>query len=350
MLKIVNNSVMRFAMCDAVAFEPFRRLVEGPLKAEHLAPLEIFVRTVVLHDQMRMVPDDKWYLPQEPDTEGIYDLPNNTWYTVEMSPPDVSRFGLFEDYPSCGVSHVAPISGHLTDDYKKLTILTLGARFSGMWDASSHLYSDPVLARLTTDAEKYPAALFDQLDASWQRYARDLNEEGIDLRVPPMLGIVLTRCARREAIPAVLVDLRNEWQSAREKVWGLLDSLRNAQTLDDAMDIHRNLSEASKLFAPEPTDHDSRPVRVLWEIIAAATAGAGISALSGGKLVVGAITGAMAHVPRSVPALLHEFGPAVFGHGAFDLARRVRREASKIELAALPRLLSDVEKKGLGFR
>lgn len=337
-------------MCDAAAFEPFRRLVEGPLGAEHLAPLEIFVRTVVLHDEMRMMPNDKWYLPQEPDAEEIYDLPNDKWYTVEMGPPDVSRFGLFEGYPSFGVTHVAPRSGHLTEEFKKQFIFALGAQSNGLWNASSHLFSDPVFASITSHAEKYPAALFDQLDASWQRYARDLNEDGIDLRIPPVLGIVLTRCAKREAIPAVLVDLRNEWQGAREKVWGLLDSLRNAQTLDDAMEIHRNLSEASKLFAPEPTDHDSRPVRVLWEIIAAATAGAGIAALSGGKLVVGAITGAMAHVPRSVPALLHEFGPAVFGHGAFDLARRVRRAASEIELAALPRLLSDAERRRLGFR
>jgi hypothetical protein len=57
----------------------------------------------------------------------------------------------------------------------------------------------------------------------------------------------------------------------------------------------------------------------------------------------------MAHVPRSVPPLLHEFGPAVFGRGAFDLARRVRRATAQIEPEALTRLLSEAEKKNLGF-
>jgi hypothetical protein len=47
--------------------------------------------------------------------------------------------------------------------------------------------------------------------------------------------------------------------------------------------VSQPLSEASKLFALEPTEHDSRPVRVLWEIIGAATTGALIAALSGGK-------------------------------------------------------------------
>jgi hypothetical protein len=39
--------------------------------------------------------------------------------------------------------------------------------------------------------------------------------------------------------------------------------------------------------------------------------------------VVGAITGAMGEVPRSAPAMLYEFGLAIFGRGAFDPARRV---------------------------
>lgn len=34
----------------------------------------------------------------------------------------------------------------------------------------------------------------------------------------------------------------------------------------------------------------------------------------------------------------------------FDLARRVHREAAKIELDALPRLISDDERQALGFR
>jgi len=40
----------------------------------------------------------------------------------------------------------------------------------------------------------------------------------------------------------------------------------------------------------------------------------------------------------------------LFGRGAFDLARRVRRAVSDAELGALPRLLSDAEKQKLEFK
>jgi hypothetical protein len=198
-------------------------------------------------------------------------------------------------------------------------------------------------------AGAYPVELFQQLDEDWRKYVTQLHRDGLDFVVPPVLAIVLSRCASRDAVPSVLRDLREEWSDARQKVWHSLDRLRTARTLGEAIEIRRELSEASKSFAPEPTEHDSRPMRVFWEIITAAGMGAGILALSGGKPAIGAITGAMTQVPRSVPALLHDFGPAVFGRGAFDLARRVRRALSQVELDALTRLLSKTEKRRLGF-
>jgi hypothetical protein len=74
------------------------------------------------------------------------------------------------------------------------------------------------------------------------------------------------------------------------------------------------------------------------------------SQMSAGKPGIGAVTGAVAQAARNLPAYTHEFGAVLFGRGAFDLARRVRREASKIEPNALPRLLTDAENKKLGFR
>ena len=199
-------------------------------------------------------------------------------------------------------------------------------------------------------AQQYPESLLGPLDEHWQSYARQVAEDGLGLLVPPVLGIVLSQCARRDAIPLVIRDLRDEWAGARKKVWDLLDAVRNARTLDQALQIRRALEEASKLFAPEPTEHDSRPIRVLWEIIAAAMAGSVIAAALGSNPLVGALTGMVGHVPRCGPALLHEFGPALFGRGAFDLARRVRRSVAQVELDALSRLLTTAEKQTLGFR
>lgn len=113
-------------------------------------------------------------------------------------------------------------------------------------------------------AERYPEELFRLLDADWQTYAHQVTQDGLDLLGPPVLGIVLTRCARRDAIPTVIRDLRDEWANARNKVWDLLDHLRRCRTLDEASEIRKELSEAPRLFSPNKTDADTRPVRVFW--------------------------------------------------------------------------------------
>lgn len=90
---------------------------------------------------------------------------------------------------------------------------------------------------------------------------------------------------------------------------------------------------------------------MLWDlIISALTGGATEALLSGGmpspSAVIGAATGAAA---RSVPPLIHDLGAALFGRGAFDLAKRVRREAMRVEYDALSKLLTSGEKSALGL-
>jgi hypothetical protein len=199
-------------------------------------------------------------------------------------------------------------------------------------------------------AGRYPAALFRELDKSWQDYAQRIEGQSLPFSVPPVLGMILSRSARRDAIPYVIRDLRDEWAASRRTVWHLLDSLRTARSFGEALEIEEELSGASKLFALEPTETDSRPIRFIWEMVAAAGAGVLTSAVLGAKPHIGAITGVVAQVARSAPEVVQKFGGSLFGRGAFDLARRVRRGVSRIELEALPRLLSESEQVKLGLK
>jgi hypothetical protein len=202
---------------------------------------------------------------------------------------------------------------------------------------------------IVTTAQRYPAELFSHLDKDWQEYAQRLDTDGIGFAVPPVLGVVLTRCARREAIPAVILDLRDEWADARRKVWTLIDGLRTARSVHEALEIQRAIADASRLFSPATSELDTRPVRMFWEILAAAVAGAGTALIAGSDPLVGATTGVIVQGARSIPGTLQEFGSAVFGRGAFDLARKVRKAVSQVEFDALSRLLTDVEKQKLGL-
>jgi antitoxin component of RelBE/YafQ-DinJ toxin-antitoxin module len=116
--------------------------------------------------------------------------------------------------------------------------------------------------QVITTAEKYPAALFERLDEEWRRLAQSAQQTGLGLLVPPLLGIVLTRCARRDAIPIVIRDLRDEWAVTRRKIWALLEASRASRTSGEFMTIERELSQASRLFSPQETKLDSHPIRV----------------------------------------------------------------------------------------
>jgi len=327
---------VRVALCDVDAVLPFGRLLSGGLLQGDLRRLERFIRTTVLHDDLRML------------SEGL------TWsaedrYVIHVEVPIVPGFeilGQFYD-PAC-TARTIDSNFLVTDLERNLLWLRIAASLENLQEGGSVLEGE-VEEALLDAAQQYPEALFRGLDDTWQEYARNLAENGFQLAIPPVLGIVLSRCARREAIPIVIRDLREEWASARKKVWHLFDTLRDCHTLGDALELTEALSEASNLFAPQRTEHDSRPIRTFWELAAAAAAGAAIASMAGGHTTVGAATGAMAHAPRSVPALLHEFGPAIFGRGAFDLASRVRRAAAGIDFNSLRRLITDEEMKALGF-
>ena len=366
---------MKWAICDHDAVLPLERLVLGPFTdPEDLPAIERFIRTCVLHDEMRVEVFPK-RLHFKSSGQHIDDAEARRFHiSLDLFESlfmvrdfELSVYVLAENKDGNGTVLVHN-KNRVPDIDLRSEVIELTSRYAG---SDGQFVSEAYLAslrRVFADVKsggsallegdfgklainivhRYPEALFHDLDQSWQQYARQLDEEGLQLTVPPLLGIVLTRCARRDAIPAVIRDLRDEWAVPRRKVWSLLDALKMAHTMGEALDIGRELSEASKLFSPEPTEHDSRPIRILWEIVAAAMMGTATTAFSGVKPIVGAITGVLAHVPRSVPALLHEFGPAVFGRGAFDLARRVRRATARVEFDTLSRLLTEAEGQNWG--
>jgi hypothetical protein len=353
---------MRVAACDPEAFYPLRSLVAGPFHdLEDLPAVERFVRTVVLHDEivMELTP---WPYNPETDSElteeeeraggravitGIGPvLDGYDFFTDLTGPQSVPEIELAPALVEAASRYANAGEGNV---YFKAHIEYLKRMLGIVERGGSVLLCGDFGQEAVATTQRYPEELFRQLDADWQRYAQRAAEDGVGLLVPPVLGIVLTRCARRDAIPTVLRELRDEWAGARRKVWQLLDALRTCRTIGEALEIREELSEASLLFSPVTTELDTNPVRVLWEIAAAGAAGAATARLSGGRVVIGAAANTVAQLARSLPALAHELGPAIFGRGAFDLARRVHRAAAQVEFEALPRLLTPAEKERLGL-
>lgn len=339
------------ATVDQAAFYPFRRLVEGPLTdPRDLAPIERFLRAVVLHDEMFMDlepvpgPDNELLWNEEdklrgvraaivsfgPDLDG-YEPLIERWPRsnpqIEGPPLSTRLIGLAADFSNAGPGDVY-YQAHL--DY--LSRLGLVLRTGGSVVCEGE-FGKAAFERPT----EFPSTLFEGLDKEWESYAREAYE-GFGLTLPPVLSIVLTRAARRDAIATIVGDLRAEWGDARRRIWESIHTLKTAETLAEAHEIRRELAEAAKRFSPaqEQGTLQQSPLRVIWDIFATAAVGA----LSGNP-AIGVLGGTTKALIENAPHLARD----LFGGGAFDLARRVRTELREVESTTplLSRLLTPSE-------
>jgi hypothetical protein len=193
---------------------------------------------------------------------------------------------------------------------------------------------------------QFPTNLFECLDKDWKEYAEKIQSGDFGLVIPPLLAVVLNNCARRDAIPDVVMDLRRSWAGATRRIWQLVEEQKRANTLREIYEIDHEFAEASKSFSPINKAEGSSPLRMLWDIFAAAGGGAATAKLAGGNALIGALTKA---IPQSIVSAADAWN--LLRRGAFDLAGRVQNAAASISPMPdiLSRFLSDSEKQALGY-
>jgi hypothetical protein len=350
------------AIFDPQAFYPFRSLVQGGLHNwNELQCVERFVRAVVLHDEMTMILEPTPYDPVS-DEEMSKSKPGARNIIVGIGP-------VLNDYK--GLLSYAKNIKPISEEEVSSTLRNIAAEFSNARPGNpyynAHIEFAGKLLAVSKDggsiicecrfsrameirAGLYPEKLFQVLDKDWQEYAMATEAGCVGAKIPPILNIILTKCENREDIPDRLKLLREEWTDARKKIWGLLKKLRNAQTLKEAHRIRQELSEASKFFSPLSQQTEISPVRMLWDLFAESGGGAINSVLAGGDPAIGAVAAAGRKYLTNLAQSGKQFGKSLFGRGAFDLARRVRKEVMiSSPKNNLSRLLTQSEKNALGL-
>ncbi len=350
----------RIAVFDPEAFYPFRTLVGGPISSQaDLESIEEFLRAIVLHDEMEMEVQPLPFDGEEAEWTEEEKQAGGRMVIAAIAPL-IGEYNLFNDWtgpnriPEIQLSpalerlvriHSEAEPGNI---YYEAHLNFLKRILEKVQNGGSIVCKGSLVQEAVQTATAFPAELFQQLDQEWQQFGDRLTDSAFGPLVPPVLSIVLTRSASREKIPTILRDLRDEWAVARSKVWNLADALKTSRTVAEAKEIDRELSAASKYFSPFSEGHSSRPVQVLWELVVGAAGGAVTARLSGGDSKIGAATGLVGQALRLVQRD-SDFGRILFGRGAFDLAKRVRREIARVELDKLKGFLSDSEKSTLGL-
>jgi hypothetical protein len=359
MSQLESSSV---AIFDPEAFYPFRRLVQGGLKIWSDLPLiEHFIRAIVLHDKMSMILAPTPYDPIS-DEEMRESFPGPRNVIVGIGP-------VLTDYKkllSCGkLDHIVPeshISPAIIDlvgkfsnagpgnPYYRAHIEFAGKILAVVRNGGSFVCEGRFSRAIEQSAREYPNKLFQNLDQDWQEFARATNSGQVGIKIPPILNIILSRCENREAIPDTLNQLRGEWADARTKTWRIIKELRMARTYKEAQKITRELSEASKHFSPFSNQMNISPVRILWDILLESANGAVNATLSGGEPVIGAAVAAGKKTISGVVKGGKQFGKILFGRGAFDLAKRIRKELlHSSPQDTLSKILAQSEKDALGL-
>lgn len=337
---------IRRAIFDPDAFYPFRSFVEGHINSwSQFDSIERFLRAILFHDEVCMEIEP---ISGSSDDEEHEPGPRNI----------VVGFGpVLDNYDGLLISPSGPNQGFSTALSKKLLDFTLTRCPGGpgdpyyeahlrylqtlahTWESGGSVVCDGELANQAQMAvSQFPPVLFERLDRDWKNYVQSAELQRIGPSLPPIICIVLTRCAKREDIIPVTKVLREEWATPRNKIWKLVEQLKTANTINEAYDIQRQFEEASKQFSPVKDDIGLTPLRVMWDIFAGAGGGSVDAAVAGGNPGTGALVGGARALVSTIASQGTDFARTLFGYGALDLANRVRSQAMKVE--PITRLLS----------
>jgi hypothetical protein len=384
------QSKTRTAVFDIGGHHGLSVLIDGPIrKLEDLNAIEEALRAIVLHDEAIFLPVPVAASDVPIKGQGTLDpaardrrTPIRTPMTcVEVSSTSVT-FELKENLPpgewSCTAISLDEMYGlftprsrldvapdvQLTDALQELVENWSNAKL-GSPNYEVHLNFLKTIfwvvqnggsavcklsfARAAIDtASSFPDRLFRDLDRDWKEFGERIQNAELGPAIPPVMAIVLSRSASRDKIPTIVRDLRDEWATARSKVWSLMDQLKTARTVSQARDNLRELAEASKYFSKFRQESSTHPLQILWELFVGGVGGAFIGSLAGHSPEISAATGVVGQAIRTVQKDAN-VGSILFGRGAFDLARRVRREVDRIDFEGIRSILNDSERKVLGM-
>lgn len=105
------------------------------------------------------------------------------------------------------------------------------------------------------------------VDSQWRSRLDILASTGLNIRLGPFLSIILTRASSRQNIPEEIIQLREEMQVPRTKLWDILNTLKYECDLKSALITAEKLEKAAQSIIPAAFPSKTNVIRFAWNAI-----------------------------------------------------------------------------------
>lgn len=276
----VRNHPGSWSFTDTHAASALGRIVDGPISSRSdIEKGETALRAILLHDVVDIVvPSVKVRHPNNFVGYARFDegVRNHAAFAALNVAPcsdyllATELIDVRDGEITGSTNPSSPLIGNALDDratnYSRLlsTAANVVNAFPMQIGAAAHYCADAFVEALKPGPAGFIDELYKRIERPWMTIAQMEPALFIDLKLPPLIAIVLTRAQHREKIPEVLKDLREELAPVREdlkRVNLLLDSSISQADLNAQV---RWINESFDAIVPEAllTDAERRWRRI----------------------------------------------------------------------------------------
>lgn len=276
----VENRPSSWAMTDVDAAASLGRIVDGPIRTkDDLAHAESALRAMLFHQHVEvLVPTAKVISPELTSSYVRLDtgIRNEASFaamqvagcfdrmiTIESLRMDGDRVQLSSRHGSPAVSNrISDLPGHFR------SFLTAAGELSSALPAqigvSTYFTAPELSVPLNAGGAGFIDLMYTRMYRAWTEVAQAAPPIHIDVKLPPMLSIVLSRAMTREKIPEVLAELRQQLQAARDEFVRLNQVIEGTRSQADIIAQTQRLGAAYDAIVPEAmlTDAERRWRRI----------------------------------------------------------------------------------------
>ncbi len=292
---LIKYLSVRNAITDDDAIQGLNNLVMGPIRSwETLEKAEMALRALILHDRADCIfPSVLVTYDFADSTQPVYEQPK--WpYGIEavLMHANMSHRFVFIEWIKISdkklFKEISQWSHHknnyIGDEYLghlHETPPEIIRQFVASKRLKEALISTPaILGAASYFANKdnrifenkkirlvNPQAWFKEIDNGWQGKLNELSASGLNIRLGPLLSIILSRASSRDKIPQAIIEFREEMEKPRTQLWGILEELQFEKSHHKMLQRADKIIKAAESVIPYAYPSNLNIIRFGWNAI-----------------------------------------------------------------------------------